>query len=78
MRVMCINGQKGILEEGEVYTVIYVTTKGNYLLAEVEVPKPYTSFDASRFIPLEDDPVEDWFVNFLSEGENVWPPDQTI
>jgi hypothetical protein len=52
MQVMCIQGHEGLLTEGDIYTVVYVTDKGNFLLEEIEVPEPYTSFDANRFIPL--------------------------
>jgi hypothetical protein len=55
MKVMCINGYEGLLTEGEVYTVIKLTKQGNFLLEEVEVPEPYTSFNSDRFIPIENE-----------------------
>ncbi len=54
MRVLCIQGHAGILEEGEVYTVMEETPKGNYLLFEVSPPEPYQSFRGERFIPLNE------------------------
>ena len=54
MRVLCINGHEGILEEGETYTVTEQTEGGNYLLAEVNPPPPYASFKSSRFVPVRD------------------------
>lgn len=57
MKVMCINGSEDLLTEGDIYTVVYVTDKGNFLLEEVEVPEPYTSFDSNRFIPLTQETV---------------------
>lgn len=54
MRVMCIQGHEGILEEGETYTVIEHTESGNYLLAEVDPPQPYVCFKSNRFVPLRD------------------------
>jgi len=55
MKVVCIKGQKGFLIEGETYTVINVTKKGNYLLNEIDPPEPYTSFDKDRFEIVSDD-----------------------
>jgi hypothetical protein len=55
MKVLCIKGQKGFLIEGETYTVINVTKKGNYLLNEIDPPEPYTSFDKDRFEMVSDD-----------------------
>ena len=52
MRVLCIHGYEGVLEEGETYTVREVTDKGNYLLTEVDPPQPYGSFKHQRFISL--------------------------
>ena len=57
MRVLCVHGHEGFLEEGEVYTVIEQTPSGNYLLAEVTPPDPYQSFKSQRFVPLRD--IED-------------------
>ena len=63
MRVMCIQGAEGILTEGDIYTVVEITSKGNFILDEVNVPEPFTSFDSSRFVPLtsttEDELVEE-------------------
>lgn len=54
MRVLCIHGHEGVLEEGETYTVSEVTEGGNYLLFEVEPPQPFSSFKSTRFVPLTD------------------------
>lgn len=54
MRVLCIQGHEGVLEEGEVYTVKELTDRGNYLLNEVDPPQPYSSFRSERFVPLTD------------------------
>lgn len=59
MRVMCILGSEGILYEGSVYNVTEVTPQNNYLLLEVDPPKPHTSFRSERFMPLEDDLVDE-------------------
>jgi len=59
MKVMCINGYENLLTDGNIYTVIEVTKKGNFLLEEVEVPEGYTSFNSSRFIPVQDT-EDDW------------------
>lgn len=55
MRVMCIDGYEGLLTEGNIYTVVEVTQKGNVILEEVQVPEGFTSFASSRFIPIQDD-----------------------
>lgn len=55
---MCVTGHEGLLEEGNIYTVLEVTSKGNYILEEVEVPEGFTSFSADRFAILN--PVDDW------------------
>ena len=79
MQVMCVRGEVGILGEGDIYTVVGLTKKGNYILAEVDVPEPYTSFDASRFVPIQDEPdQEDWFPDYVNEGDEAWPPDEVI
>lgn len=49
MKVRCISGHEGLLVEGEIYTVKWVTNNGNFILEEVEVPEPFTSFKSSRF-----------------------------
>ena len=59
MRVMCIKGHEGILEEGEVYHVADVTDKGHYLLFEVDPPTPYKCFNRDRFVPLTDEPQDE-------------------
>ena len=53
MRVICINGHEDLLIEGNIYNVSYVTEQGNFLLEEVDVPEPFTSFHSSRFAVLE-------------------------
>jgi hypothetical protein len=62
MRVLCIHGHEGVLEEGETYTVKEVTKAGNYLLTEVDPPQPFASFKNKRFVPLpeitEDELIE--------------------
>ena len=55
MRVLCINGHEGLLEEGNIYNVYFVTNQGNYLLEEVDPPDPFTSFDCNRFVPLQNE-----------------------
>ena len=60
MKVLCINGSEGILEDGEVYTVIQVSKLGNYILEEVAVPEGYTNFDSNRFIPLISTDLDEW------------------
>lgn len=65
MRVLCIEGYSGVLEEGEVYTVREITETGNYILWEVQPPQPYSSFKRKRFANLEDEPAEE----FLLEEE---------
>jgi len=52
---MCVQGHEGVLEEGNIYTVSSITSHGNFLLHEVEVPEGYTSFSASRFVTLQSD-----------------------
>lgn len=66
MRVLCIKGEEGILEEGSVYNVIEVTNKGNYILLEVEPPQPFTSFQYDRFMPIQDLSLEE-----LEEFQNT-------
>ena len=58
MQVMCVKGHEDLLSEGNIYTVLEITTKGNYILDEVEVPEGFTSFAAERFAVLN--PVDDW------------------
>ena len=47
--VLCIRGHVGILNEGDFYTVSYVSAQGNVLLDEVSPPAPHTVFDKTRF-----------------------------
>jgi len=68
MRVMCIKGHQGILEEGEVYHVADVTEKGHYLLFEVDPPNPYKCFNKFRFVPLTD-PTEEELVDMIEESK---------
>lgn len=68
MRVMCIKGHEGILEEGEVYHVADVTEKGHYLLFEVDPPNPYKCFNRDRFVPLTDTPEEE-LVDMIEESK---------
>lgn len=58
MRVLCIQGYQGVLEEGAIYTVRELTNKGNYLLHEVDPPQPFSSFKSERFVPLTGDTDE--------------------
>lgn len=51
--VKCIKGAPGILNEGENYTVYFVTEGGNYLLDEVNPPEGYSSFSHTRFEDTE-------------------------
>ena len=68
MRVMCIKGHEGILEEGEVYHVSEVTDKGHYLLFEVDPPNPYICFNRDRFVPLTD-PTEEELVDMIEDSK---------
>jgi hypothetical protein len=47
--VKCIRGEKDILVEGETYTVLQITRKGNFIIEEVESPFGYDCFDSTRF-----------------------------
>lgn len=49
MQVKCIKGHEGVLNEGDIYTVIAETSNGNYILSEVGVPEGFTSFHKDRF-----------------------------
>jgi hypothetical protein len=49
MKVLCIRGHEDLLKEGEEYTVVALTSNGNYFLEEVEIPEGYTSFSSDRF-----------------------------
>ena len=60
MKVLCVQGHEDILIESEVYTVYQVTTNGNYLLEEAEVPEGYTSFNQNRFVPLISTDLDEW------------------
>ena len=55
MRVLCIEGHEGLLEEGGVYSVREITERGNYILWEVQPPHPYVSFDKERFVHLREE-----------------------
>jgi len=69
MRVLCISGHPGILEEGEIYTVKEETERGSYLLFEVDPPQPYLSFRRERFVPLSNVPEEELMdLELLSGG----------
>lgn len=59
MLVRCVRGDGKILIEGETYFVTGVTRRGNFLLDEVECPKGYNCFDATRF-EFVNDPVDQW------------------
>ena len=59
MRVLCIEGHEGLLEEGGVYSVREITEGGNYVLWEVQPPQPYASFRKERFINLKDESIEE-------------------
>ena len=47
--VKCVRGAEGVLTEGQEYTVLQITKKGNYLLEEVNSPFGYSCFDSTRF-----------------------------
>jgi hypothetical protein len=57
--VKCINasGYNSGLVKDAVYTVIEVTEKNNYVLAETIPPKPFTSFEAYRFKVVVKEPA---------------------
>lgn len=59
MLVRCIKGDGNILKEGETYFVYHITSKGNFLLSEVDPPKGFNCFDSSRF-EIEEDLFPDW------------------
>ena len=59
MLVRCIKGDGNILKEGETYFVYHVTRQGNFLLSEVDPPKGFNCFDASRFEFIDDMTVEE-------------------
>jgi len=69
MRVMCIKGHTGVLEEGEVYHVSQVTKKGHYLLFEVDPPNPYLCFNKDRFVPLTDSDLDEELVELQLEKQ---------
>ena len=58
MQVMCNEGHEDLLIQGNIYTVVGITSKGNYILQEVQVPEGFTSFSADRFEILF--PTDDW------------------
>ena len=47
--IKCIRGAEGVLNEGEEYTVLQITRKGNYIIEEVNSPFGYDCFDKTRF-----------------------------
>jgi len=51
--VECVKGHGGVIEKGEIYTVLHVTRDGNLLLSEVAPPSPHTSFHKERFIEVQ-------------------------
>lgn len=59
MRVLCVEGHEGVLEEGGVYSVREITGGGNYILWEVQPPSPYLSFKSDRFVLLNDELLEE-------------------
>lgn len=71
MRVVCTRGYEGVLIEGEIYTVINVTKKGNYILNELDPPEPFTSFDKDRFEMVSDD-------DFLAQFDFIQEELETI
>ena len=74
MEVLCIRGHEGILEEGEVYNVSGVTSKGNFILEGVEVPEGYTSFNQNRFAVLETVDLDDWNEEMEEQYWSEQPP----
>ena len=66
MRVVCITGSEGVLKEGDIYTVTEITKRGNFILDEVSVPEGFKSFDANRFIPIQD--IEDDWTEEMEES----------
>lgn len=61
MKVLCVLGYRGILEEGITYTIKSMTSKGHYLLEEVDPPKGYGCFHRSRFEDIEEGFPEEQF-----------------
>jgi hypothetical protein len=48
--VKCIKGKEGgVLNEGQEYTVLQITQKGNFIIEEDESPFEYGCFDHTRF-----------------------------
>lgn len=74
MQVICNKGHEGLLVEGNTYTVIGITYKGNYILKEVEIPEGFTSFDKDRF-QVFDIVVDDWSEEM---EESYWAEQPTI
>ena len=54
MVVKCIKGHEDLIKEGDIYTVIAQTSRGNYILQEVKVPQGFTSFSKDRFEIIDD------------------------
>lgn len=69
MYVVCKKGIPGILEENQVYSVKKITSKGNYILYEVEAPPPYTSFYKHRFDEIDLEEIDINFEELLNEIE---------
>jgi hypothetical protein len=74
MKVMCIEGHEGVLKAGEIYTVVGITNKGNYILEEVEVPEGHTSFSSTRFNTVEI--FDDWDSDWTEELERIYLEEQ--
>jgi hypothetical protein len=47
--VKCINADEDTLKKDELYTVIDITSEGNFMLEETTPPSPHTSFSKDRF-----------------------------
>jgi hypothetical protein len=73
---MCIEGHEGVLNAGEIYTVICITSKGNYILEEVKVPEGHTSFSSTRFNTVEI--FDDWNSDWTEELERISLEEQQL
>ena len=47
--VKCVKGAEGVLNEGQEYTVLQITKRGNFIIEEAESPFGYDCFDSTRF-----------------------------
>ena len=65
--IICNKGHEDLLIEGHTYTVKGVTTKGNYILEEVEFPEGFTSFSKDRFEVFGNSLVENWTEDYEKE-----------